>query len=118
MKCKIMEIELEEVSCVANGSVCDLSTQSTSCIGKPNSQPEFRPKFGSTLDIQNFTLYHRNPLNPVQFLHFVSRKTPKKGMELINTLPTILDCLLKLELGGQGTFNYRNYYISRGYLGL
>ena len=59
MKCKIMEIELEEVSCVANGSVCDLSTQSTSCIGKPNSQPEFRPKFGSTLDIHNFTLYGR-----------------------------------------------------------
>ena len=83
MKCKIMEIELEEVSCVANGSVCDLSTQSTSCIGKPNSQPEFRPKFGSTLDIHNFTLYHRNP--PTSCTVFTSRiekNTPKNyGVE-------------------------------------
>ena len=35
------------------------------------------------------------PQRPVQFLHLVSRKTPKKGMELIDTLPALLDCLPK-----------------------
>ena len=33
-----------------------------------------------------FTLYHRNPQRPVQFLHLISRKTPKKGMEMIDTI--------------------------------
>ena len=34
-------------------------------------------------------------------------------MELSNTLPSILDCLLKLKLGGQGTINCRNDYRSK-----
>ena len=83
MKCKIMEIELEEVSCVANGSGCDLSTQSTSCIGKPNSQPEFRPKFGSTLDIHNFTLYGREKDKIWSIECFLVRVLIHKRMSLI-----------------------------------
>ena len=106
-----MEIELEEeVSCVANGSVCDLSTNLHLVLENQTANQNLDLNLGQLWTSITLHYITATPQRPVQFLNLVQRKTPKKGIELINILPTILYCLLKLELGGQGTFNYKNDY--------